>query len=136
MKSTKPRMAISKQEIIKLLSIVGVMDMEEISRMFPDAGGTIKTVVDHLFKDRRLTKVGGQIALDTGTVKDADGETIIGANVLWEGTHSGTTTDSQGWFSIRKPNTTPARTIPECSASSLTASNMRFSMPPPDRRTL
>ena len=70
MKSTKPRMAISKQEIIKLLSIVGVMDMEEISRMFPDAGGTIKTVVDHLFKDRRLTKVGGQIALDMESINN------------------------------------------------------------------
>lgn len=70
MKSTKPRMAISKQEIIKLLSIVGVMDMEEISRMFPDACGTIKTVVDHLFKDRRLTKVGEQIALDMDAINN------------------------------------------------------------------
>lgn len=45
------------------------------------------------------------LAQVTGTVKDAHGEAIIGANVLWDGTHTGTTTDSDGYFSIRKPNT-------------------------------
>lgn len=39
----------------------------------------------------------------TGTVKDAAGEAIIGANILWQKTSTGTTTDSNGVFSIRKP---------------------------------
>ena len=70
MKTEKTRMAISKQEIIKLLSIVGVMDMEDLGRLFPDSIGVIGTVVNHLFRERRLTKVGNQIALEMDAINN------------------------------------------------------------------
>ena len=38
-----------------------------------------------------------------GVVKDSSGEPIVAANVFWTNTTTGTTTDAEGMFSIRKP---------------------------------
>ena len=39
----------------------------------------------------------------TGTVTDQEGETLIGANVLVEGTSVGTSTDFDGMYEIEVP---------------------------------
>lgn len=39
-----------------------------------------------------------------GIVKDTSGEPIVAANVFWAKTTQGTTTDSEGRFSIAKPS--------------------------------
>ena len=38
----------------------------------------------------------------TGTVRGADGETLVGANVFWLGTTIGTTTDAIGYFELTR----------------------------------
>ncbi|MBP6795525.1 MAG: carboxypeptidase-like regulatory domain-containing protein, partial [Saprospiraceae bacterium] len=47
----------------------------------------------------------------TGTVKDAKGESLIGANVSLKGTSIGTTTDVDGSFSIQADNASPILVI-------------------------
>ncbi|MEZ4986675.1 MAG: carboxypeptidase-like regulatory domain-containing protein [Saprospiraceae bacterium] len=47
-----------------------------------------------------LQAQNGQIA---GTVKDADGTALIGANVLLEGTTTGTVTDEKGMYELNAP---------------------------------
>ena len=44
--------------------------------------------------------VSAQAVVVTGTVKDSEGETLVGATVLVEGTSKGTTTDIEGKYSI------------------------------------
>ncbi len=39
-----------------------------------------------------------------GTVRDNSGELIAGANVFWANTTNGTTTNEDGYFSLKKPN--------------------------------
>ena len=46
----------------------------------------------------------GQTVNVRGTVKDIDGEPIIGANILLGGTSTGTITDYDGNFSIQAPS--------------------------------
>jgi hypothetical protein len=61
-------------------------------------------VNDHIIlsrkEDRGLVSVLQQTKRVTGTVKDAGGETVIGANVMEKGTANGTVTDVDGNFSL------------------------------------
>lgn len=51
------------------------------------------------------------LAQVTGSVKDSAGQPVIGANLLWKNTSTGTVTDSDGRFSIRKPGASRVLTI-------------------------
>ncbi|WP_321438673.1 SusC/RagA family TonB-linked outer membrane protein [uncultured Bacteroides sp.] len=80
--------------------------------------GNIPEVLNEIFKGTNIayTIVNKQIILSTkkanvvaqdpayqikGTVKDKDGETLIGVNIMIKGTSTGTTTDMDGHFSLR-----------------------------------
>ncbi len=41
-----------------------------------------------------------------GVVKDSDGNALVGANVVWQGTNHGTTTDANGSFSLNRVDET------------------------------
>lgn len=41
----------------------------------------------------------------SGSVADANGETIPGANIVWLGSKTGTSTDLQGAFSLKRMGT-------------------------------
>jgi len=50
--------------------------------------------------------VGNAVAQVTGTVKDAGGQPLGGANVYWAGTEQGMATDEQGTFELGRSETT------------------------------
>lgn len=56
--------AVSRQELIRILSIVRVTDMESLGRIFPASGDVLKTVISHLFRERRIVRMEERIALD------------------------------------------------------------------------
>src|SRR5689334_4448789 len=52
------------------------------------------------------TSLLAQTKLITGKVKDARGQGVIGASVVVKGTQGGTTTNSEGEFSLNAPTAT------------------------------
>lgn len=46
-----------------------------------------------------------------GVVKDTNGYVLVGANVVWQGTNSGTTTDASGTFSLNRINETDSLVV-------------------------
>ncbi len=49
-----------------------------------------------------VVTVFAQNGIISGTVKDSNGEILIGANVILKGTSIGTATDSKGEFALRR----------------------------------
>ncbi|MDR2765552.1 MAG: carboxypeptidase-like regulatory domain-containing protein [Tannerella sp.] len=109
--------AIEEQSEFRFLYNKKMVDVERRVDIAAD-NGHITEVLDHLFRDveiayaisdrqivlnrkgafmRTLQQTGRRI---TGTVVDAAGEPIIGANVVEKGTTNGTVTDVDGNFSL------------------------------------
>jgi iron complex outermembrane receptor protein len=100
---------------------------KEIESLYKDAGavaihnGTIEEVLNQLFRNSDIqyriidktivltpktstaNRAQQQDRLITGTVKDQEGLALTGVTVIVKGTKSGTTTDTDGKFSIKVP---------------------------------
>ncbi|MDR1369271.1 MAG: TonB-dependent receptor [Dysgonamonadaceae bacterium] len=56
----------------------------------------------HAFADEQSATVTQQQVVEiTGTVKDAVGETLAGVSIVVDGTSTGTSTNTDGWFSLK-----------------------------------
>jgi len=68
-----------------------------LNRVRKDGADQLKGVVETLFSVPREREI-------SGTVRDAQGEPLIGATILVKGTGSGTVTDFEGNFSLSAPD--------------------------------
>lgn len=70
-------------------------------------GGQAMAASDSTSPSGGITEQLQQVGTITGVVVDSNGEPIIGANVIIEGTNTGSLTDLNGWFSLRVEPGTP-----------------------------